>query len=66
MEIENLFNIFKVAIENEASAAEFYQNAAQNTSDSESKKIFEEFAKMETYHLNILKERYAELRRAAA
>ncbi len=66
MELETLFNIFKVAIENEASAAEFYQNAAQNTSDPESKKIFEEFAKMESYHLDRLKERYAELRKAAS
>ncbi|MBI4689513.1 MAG: ferritin-like domain-containing protein [Nitrospirae bacterium] len=66
MDIESLFNIFKVAIENESSAAEFYQNAAQNTSDPESKKIFEEFAKMESYHLNKLKERYAELRKTAS
>ena len=62
MERETLFDIFNIAIENEASAAAFYQNAAKNTSDTESRKIFEEFARMETQHLNRLKERYAELR----
>ena len=64
MDRENLFNIFKVAIENESEAFSFYQNAVLKTSDPTSKKLFEEFARMEEYHLNKLKERYRELRAA--
>ena len=63
MDTERLFDIFKIAIEDESRAAEFYQNAAQTTFDAESKQIFEEFARMETQHLNRLKEKYAELRK---
>ena len=64
MDREDLFIIFKMAIENKSEAFGFYQKAAMNTSDPESKKLFEEFAKMEEYHLNKLKDRYRELREA--
>ena len=64
MNREDLFIIFKTAIENESEAFGFYQKAAMNTSDPVSKKLFEEFAKMEEYHLNKLKDRYRELREA--
>lgn len=62
MDREKLFEIFKVAIENENEAYEFYLKAAESTSDPESKKLFEEFATIEFTHVNRLKERYAELR----
>ena len=65
MELDQLFDIFKLAIESESQAEEFYQKASQNTTDPESKTLFEEFAKMESYHLRRLKERYAELRETA-
>lgn len=64
MDSEDLFNIFKMAIENESEAFGFYQKAAMNTSDLESKKLFEEFARGEEYHLNRLKDRYRELTEA--
>ncbi len=62
MDRKDLFEIFKVAIENESKAFGFYQKAALKTADPAGKKLFEEFAKMEEYHLNKLKDRYRELR----
>lgn len=61
MDREGLFIIFKTAIENKSEAFGFYQKAAMNTSDPASKKLFEEFARGEEYHLNRLKDRYREL-----
>lgn len=66
MKREDLFDIFKIAIESESEAFEFYQKAAKNTTDPESKKLFEEFALMEESHLTKLKDRYRKLRESAS
>jgi len=66
MDIETLFNTFKIAIDNEHEAYEFYQNAAANTSNIDAKKLFEEFAQVELQHEKRLKEKYAELRETAS
>ncbi|MEK6652420.1 MAG: ferritin family protein [Nitrospirota bacterium] len=66
MELETLFDIFKVAIDKEHEAYEFYSKAAATTSNIDAKKLFEEFAQVELHHEKRLKEKYAELRKAAS
>jgi rubrerythrin len=62
MDRERLFGIFKEAIEDEQKAHHFYLNAAAATTDTEIKKTFEELARTELYHAEILQEKYKELR----
>lgn len=62
MERETLLDIFRIAIENENGAYEFYKKAAAGISDPEIKKLFEELANTELIHEGRLKERYKELR----
>lgn len=66
MELDTLFNIFKIAIDKEHEACEFYQNAAATTSNIDAKKLFEEFSQVELHHEKRLKEKYAELRKASS
>ncbi len=63
MDIETLFDIFKIAIDKEREAYEFYSKAAATTSNPEAKKLFEEFANVELQHEKKLKEKYAALRK---
>ncbi len=65
MELENLFNIFKIAIDKEHEAYEFYSKAAATTSNPDAKKLFEEFADVELGHEKRLKEKYADLRKTS-
>ncbi|MBI3355003.1 MAG: hypothetical protein HY034_08985 [Nitrospirae bacterium] len=58
MEQEKLFEIFKIAIDKEHEASEFYTKAAQNTKDAEAKALFEKFASVELEHERALQETY--------
>ena len=62
MDREDLFMIFKKAIEDEERAREFYLKAAKGVSDPVMKKTFEDLAGAELGHAEILKDRYRELR----
>ena len=59
---ENLFAVFKIAIDKEREAYEFYLNAAAKTSHPDVKKLFNEFAKVERLHEQKLEEKYREIR----
>ena len=62
MEREELFAVFKKAIDDEEKAYEFYLKAAENALEPEIKKTFETLAKDELYHSEKLKEKYRGLR----
>ncbi|MEW6002251.1 MAG: ferritin family protein [Nitrospirota bacterium] len=59
---EKLFDVFKIAIDKEHEAYEFYMNAAANTSNPDVKKLFEEFARVELSHEQKLIDKYRKLR----
>ncbi len=61
MERRTLFNIFKMAIEDERKAHNFYMTAATSTYDADVKKLFEEMARTEFSHELSLREKYKEL-----
>jgi rubrerythrin len=62
MDRDKLFDIFKIAIDMEHEAHEFYTKAAETTSDPEVKMLFEEFAAAELVHKQKLKEKYSLMR----
>lgn len=62
MERETLFSLFQRAIEDEDKAYAFYLEAAASTSEPEIKQTFEELAKTELFHSEILKNKYKKLR----
>lgn len=62
MDKEELFRVFKKAIEDEQKAYDFYMKAAAGTQDPEVRKTFEDLAKTELRHSEILEEKYQELR----
>ena len=62
MDREELFKVFKKAIDDEEKAYEFYLKSAQSALEPEIKKTFEALAKDELYHSEKLKEKYRELR----
>ena len=62
MEQEKLFDIFKIAIDREHEAYEFYKEAAQNTKDAEAKTLFEKFASVELEHERALQETYKRMK----
>ena len=62
MDIEILFDIFKVAIDKERAAYDFYLEAAAGASDSDIKKLFGELAVIELEHQKKLEKKYKELR----
>ena len=62
MDTETLFKYFKQAIEDEEKAHAFYLEAAATISDPEIKKTFEELAKTELSHSEMLKNKYKKLR----
>ncbi len=60
---EELFNAFKVAIDKEQEAFEFYSALAKKiTENKELKVLFENFARQESTHLQAFKDLYANLR----
>ncbi len=61
MERRTLFNIFKMAIEDERKAYNFYLTAAANTYDPAVKEIFEDLAQTEFSHEARLREKYKQL-----
>ncbi len=62
MDRETLFEAFKIAIDNEQQAYEFYTDLAKKNTDAELKKLFEEFAAQESMHLRKLKDKYRDMR----
>jgi rubrerythrin len=62
MEIDTLFDIFKIAIDNEREAHKFYKRAATSTSDPDAKKLFEDLAVTELGHENLLQEKYRDMK----
>lgn len=62
MEEDTLFDIFKIAIDNERQAHEFYKNAATSTLDPDAKKLFEDLAVVELQHEKLLQEKYREMK----
>jgi rubrerythrin len=63
MDNDTLYDIFKMAIESEYAASEFYQKAAKNTTNVEAKRLFENFAVTELNHKNQLEELYITLKK---
>lgn len=63
MDDDTLYNIFKMAIEKEYAASEFYRKAAKDTTNEEAKKLFEKFAVSELNHKNELEELYNALKK---
>jgi rubrerythrin len=63
MDNETLFEIFKTAIVNEHNAYEFYLKAARDTSNTEAKKLFEQFASAELKHEHGLEDLYKSLKK---
>jgi rubrerythrin len=63
MKREELFEIFKVAVDNEQEAYETYKNIAENVDDENLKKIFEDMSKDELRHKEQIMEQYNALRR---
>ncbi len=62
MKMQDLFNLFKTAIEREQSAQQLYEEMIAGTDDAEARKVLETFLGQERYHEEKLKEVYAELR----
>jgi len=62
MDVDTLFNIFKIAIDNEYKSNKFYKKAANDVVDPDAKMLFEDLANMELKHEELLKERYKALR----
>jgi rubrerythrin len=62
MELDALFDIFKIAIDNEREAHEFYKKAAAGTFDPDAKKLFEDLASVELRHENLLQEKYRDMK----
>lgn len=62
MDKEALFKAFKIAIDREEEAAEFYTDLAKRNIDPELKKLFGEFAEQELIHFQKLKDQYRIMR----
>jgi rubrerythrin len=58
MERKELFEIFKVAVDNEHEAYETYKNIAEKVDDENLKKIFEDMANDELRHKEQIMEQY--------
>ena len=63
MDNDTLYNVFKVAIDKEYAASEFYRKAAKDTANEEAKKLFEIFVVSELNHKNELEELYNALKK---
>lgn len=63
MKKEELFEIFKVAVDKEHEAYESYKNIAENVDDENLKKIFEDMSKDELRHKEQIIEQYNALRK---
>jgi rubrerythrin len=62
MDREQYFSAFKLAIEEEQKAHELYSTLAEMSTDPETKKIFEQFARDELEHRRKLMDRYSKLK----
>ncbi|MCL4477383.1 MAG: hypothetical protein M1508_14375 [Nitrospirae bacterium] len=62
MDAPALFDIFKIAIENERATHNLYMHAAADAPDAYTKKLFEELAAMELNHEKKLEKCYKELK----
>ncbi len=62
MEKDALFDIFKIAIDKEHDAHEFYKKAAKNTKNQEARDLFEKFAGIELEHEKALQRLYREIK----
>jgi rubrerythrin len=62
MKKQDLFTLFKTAIEREQAAQQLYEEMIAATDDEEARKLLENFLGQEKYHEEKLKEIYAELR----
>lgn len=62
MEKDVLFDIFKIAIDKEHDAYEFYKKAARNTKNKEARNLFEKFAGVELEHEKTLQKLYREIK----
>lgn len=59
MDRDALFDAFKIAIDKEYEAREFYKDLAEKTDDGELKELFERFSEEEHKHFTKLKSLYA-------
>jgi rubrerythrin len=62
MKKQDLFDLFKTAIEREQGAQKLYEEMIAGTTDAEARKLLEDFLGQERYHEEKLKELYAELK----
>lgn len=62
MDRQALLAAFRIAIDKEEEAAQFYTQLAEQAEDPETRKLFRKFADDETSHSDSLKELYATLR----
>jgi rubrerythrin len=59
---KKMFNAFKIGIDREAEAIDFYRNLAKEADDIETKKLFERFAVEENHHMEKLMELYKKMK----
>ncbi len=62
--MQNIVDIFEIALTNEVRARLFYAGAAEITEDGESQMVFIELTEMEEGHARLLVERFGEMLRA--
>jgi rubrerythrin len=62
MDADTLFRAFKIAMEREHEATEFYSDLASKITEEDLKKLFQQFAVEETKHFNKLAELYKSLK----
>lgn len=65
MSKDELFRMFKVAIERERESYELYKNIAESSESAELKVVFERLAKEEQKHRDTIEKRYKILREYA-
>jgi len=62
MDRDMLFEAFKIAIDKESEAVEFYKGLSEDSDEQELKTLFSEFAEEEEKHLSKLKELYMKMK----
>lgn len=65
MDAETLYKAFKIAIEREHEAKEFYEDLASKIADPEIKRIFQQIASEESKHFDYLTELYKSMKEKA-
>jgi rubrerythrin len=66
MDRDMLFEAFKIAIDREHEAHEFYSGLAKDTDDADLKELFGGFAEEELRHFSKRKELYAKMKEEGA